>query len=161
MDIADNESTFGALNGTAGTGLISAETLRALAVIDPVKAVHFIVSIIRGGEALLDAPIYESELVLVDKDVPLEDFTGTVRWTSEKLIGVFGLTLKLVHRHGGGEGEGEQVERVVAITDITGNELSYVEQTGFYSSDWGTEWDDSWVRVYPHEVKVIQYLGHP
>jgi hypothetical protein len=72
---------------------------------------------------------------------------------------VGGLTMKLVHAHGGGEGEGEHVERVFQVNHPSFERPRYVEITGFYDSYNGTEWDNNMYEVYPRQVMVTQY--HP
>lgn len=67
------------------------------------------------------------------------------------------LTLTLVDQHGGGEGEGEYVERNYRIND--GDQvLAHVQITGFYTSNDGTEWNHEVTRVYPKEVSVVKYF---
>ncbi len=140
--------------------MIDSKTLRLLVATDPVKAVHVMTSLIRTGENMSTTPIYESNITWLDKSEALEDFTVELKFSREKrCFNVFGLTLRIAHRDGGREGEGDHVERVIAIVDIVGNDLAYIQQTGFYSSDYGTEWDDSWEQVYPREVKIIQYFN--
>jgi hypothetical protein len=72
---------------------------------------------------------------------------------------VNGFTLKLVYSEGGGEGEGEQVERVYALieTDNADTHLAYCELDGAYYSHDGLYWDAMPYVVYPREVVVIKY----
>lgn len=65
--------------------------------------------------------------------------------------------IKLVHSEGGGEGEGDYVERVMAV-NIDGEVVSYVRVTGYYESYNGTEWNGDWELVEPREVTVTQYF---
>lgn len=67
-----------------------------------------------------------------------------------------GIKLELVHATGGGEGEGEHVERVVKVTKD--DQSFFVEFTGSYSSYCGTEYDDVFIFVEPREVLVTQYF---
>lgn len=65
-------------------------------------------------------------------------------------------TMPCVHSEGGGEGEGEYVERVFAVKD--GDEaLVYFRITGFYSSYNGTDWDDGFSIVEPYQKTITLY----
>ena len=66
---------------------------------------------------------------------------------------------KVVHRIGGGEGEGEYVERVVDFTNNGDN--IFVRILGHYESYNGIEWDDSAEVVYPRQVMVNEYFSTP
>jgi len=78
-----------------------------------------------------------------------------------------GLRPYLVHSEGGGEGEGESVDRVFAIAPPgllvkegkVDGALAYVRITGYYTSEEGTEWDSSWEPVEPRAVVVTQYFN--
>jgi len=78
-----------------------------------------------------------------------------------------GLRPYLVHSEGGGEGEGESVDRVFAIAapglslsdGKVDGALAYVRITGYYTSEEGTEWDSSWEPVEPRAVVVTQYFN--
>lgn len=74
-----------------------------------------------------------------------------------------GLRIDLVYSEGGGEGEGDHVERVFAIKNVDGSIISHFRLTGFYSSNYGTEWDEpsEVERVYPRQVMVTQYFNEP
>jgi hypothetical protein len=67
-----------------------------------------------------------------------------------------GLSVKCVEREGGGEGEGEHVSRVYAVIK-DGVEIAYFHSTGYYASEYGTDWDDIFTTVYPRQVVVTQY----
>ena len=62
---------------------------------------------------------------------------------------------RLAYREGGGEGEGEYVERVLGVK--VGSEEIFLRTTGFYESYNGTEWSCEWVQVFPQEVTVVRY----
>lgn len=63
--------------------------------------------------------------------------------------------IRSVYREGGGEGEGEYVERVLSIS--LGDEEVFLRTTGFYSSYSGTDWSGEWVQVFPQAVTVVRY----
>jgi hypothetical protein len=70
--------------------------------------------------------------------------------------------IKLVHEVGGGEGEGETVERVWEVIDtFVDKSLGFAMLTGFYTSYNGTDWDSTLTRVYPRQVTVTQYFDKP
>lgn len=71
---------------------------------------------------------------------------------------VDGIHLELVHSEGGHEGDGEHVERVMAIHQLGNGILGYIRVTGFYQSYNGTEYNDDWTLVEPREVVVTQYF---
>ena len=70
-----------------------------------------------------------------------------------------------VHFLGGGEGEGERVERVVAVIKCTsGSEgilMGYVKVTGYYESYNGIEWDssDEWQVVTPKPYIAYDWVA--
>lgn len=109
----------------------------------------------------------EDEIENAESAEDLEDIMGD--WMSEALsealysdgerLGVAGLSLyaQVVHSQGGGEGEGEYVERVFAVKDEKDEVLHYLKITGYYSSYNGTDWDDKWEEVEPYEVTVTKY----
>ena len=66
------------------------------------------------------------------------------------------ITLWLAHHVGGGEGEGEYVERVLGIK-VDDKEV-FLRTTGFYSSYEGTDWSGEWEHVEPREVTVVRYF---
>lgn len=66
---------------------------------------------------------------------------------------------KLVHSNGGGEGEGEHVERVLEFK--VGKQVTFLRTTGFYSSYNGTDWSEEWSVVYPRQVVITQYFDAP
>jgi hypothetical protein len=68
----------------------------------------------------------------------------------------YGSGIKCVEEIGGYEGGGETVRRVYEIINPSG-ELEYYEKTGYYTSEWGTEWDSGFARVYPREVMITIY----
>jgi hypothetical protein len=71
---------------------------------------------------------------------------------------VDGFHLTLVDSEGGGEGEGEYVERTWKFTHPDEPDFEmYVELQGRYDSYEGTEWDDEIYMVKPVEVLVTQY----
>lgn len=64
--------------------------------------------------------------------------------------------MSCVYSEGGGEGEGEHVERVFAVQD--GDEvLVYFEIDGYYASYNGTEWDEHFTIVEPYQKTVTLY----
>ena len=63
---------------------------------------------------------------------------------------------ELVYSEGGGEGEGEHVDRVYKVT--IGTEFLYLRRTGHYDSYNGIDWNNDWAVVYPREVVVTQYF---
>jgi hypothetical protein len=72
---------------------------------------------------------------------------------------ILGVQLSEVYSDGGGEGGGEDVERVYSLTNVeSGVVLNYVQLNGFYTSGYGTEWDDSISIVCPREVIEIRYF---
>ena len=71
---------------------------------------------------------------------------------------VDGIHIECVHAEGGGEGEGEHVERVFAIYAPGNETLGYMRVTGFYQSYNGTDYNDDWTLVEPREVVVTQYF---
>lgn len=60
-------------------------------------------------------------------------------------------------RDGGGEGEGESVYRVYAVLK-GGQEIAFFSCGGYYASEYGTDWEDTFTSVYPREVVVTQYF---
>jgi hypothetical protein len=70
-----------------------------------------------------------------------------------------GYFFEIVSSEGGGEGSGENVERVIEVTagDAV---IGYVEINGSYQSYNGTEWDDSedFEQVYPVVRPTTYYL---
>ena len=70
---------------------------------------------------------------------------------------VDGLTVTCKVNEGGGEGEGESVYRVYAVIK-DGVEIAHFSTTGYYGSDYGTEWDDTFTTVYPRQVTVTKYF---
>lgn len=64
---------------------------------------------------------------------------------------------RLAYSEGGGEGEGEYVERVLGIK--VGQEEVFLRTTGFYESYNGTEYSGEWVQVFPQEVTVVRYAA--
>lgn len=58
---------------------------------------------------------------------------------------------------GGREGEGEYVSRIVAVFTEQNDCIGYVQVTGFYTSDEGTEWDTDFVEVEPYVKRVIDW----
>ncbi len=73
---------------------------------------------------------------------------------------VNGFTLKEVNAVGGGEGEGEHVERTYALIEASAPEieLAHCEIVGYYMSHDGTTWDEPPYVVYPRQVMVTQYF---
>jgi hypothetical protein len=78
-----------------------------------------------------------------------------------------GLQLIEVSSEGGCEGGGEHAEVTFAIAakgrvakdGRVEGALAYVETTGYYSSDYGTEWDNGFYVVEPRDVTVVQYFA--
>jgi len=68
------------------------------------------------------------------------------------------LPIKLVHRVGGGEGQGEYAERVYEHDND--GEMIYFKITGFYSSYDGTDWDSDIQRVTPQEKTITVYVKY-
>lgn len=66
-------------------------------------------------------------------------------------------TFNRMVRDGGGEGEGESVYRVYSVAR-NGEVITYFSVCGYYSSDYGTTWDDDFTTVYPRQVVVTQYF---
>ena len=67
----------------------------------------------------------------------------------------------IIDSEGGGEGEGEHVERIVAVFkygDHSDALVGLVQVTGFYSSDYGTEWDTEYNEVTPKPKTVIAWV---
>jgi hypothetical protein len=62
-----------------------------------------------------------------------------------------------VYREGGGEGEGEFIERVYEVKK-DGQTLNFIRTRGFYDSYDGIEWGHLYDEVRPVEVKVIRYV---
>ena len=96
--------------------------------------------------------------LVIKKFLDDENFNGD---DLDELSGhvILGIQLSEVYSDGGGEGGGENVERVYSLTDVdTGRVLNYVQLTGFYTSGYGTEWDDSISIVCPREVVEIRYF---
>lgn len=73
-------------------------------------------------------------------------------------VTIDGVTFKfeLVHSEGGGEGEGEYVERVYRVSSPNLVEV-FLRDQGFYESYNGTEMNGDFRVVYPHTVTVIRY----
>ena len=73
---------------------------------------------------------------------------------------VNGFTLRQVNAEGGGEGEGEHVERTYALVEVTDPsvEIAHCEIVGYYMSHDGTTWDEAPYVVYPRQVMVTQYF---
>lgn len=65
------------------------------------------------------------------------------------------LNIRLVHEEGGGEGEGEHVERVFEHDD--NGKLIYFRITGFYSSYEGIDWDTDVEKVKPVLKTITVY----
>lgn len=66
-----------------------------------------------------------------------------------------GKKLELVYKHGGGEGGGSSVVRVLKIDTEQGP--LFAKFTGYYSSYVGTEWDSEFTQVFPKEKTVTFY----
>jgi len=60
---------------------------------------------------------------------------------------------KEVEHIGGGEGGGEDVERVFFFTDHN----IYIRIIGFYCSGEGTDWDSEFTQVFPRKVIKTVY----
>ena len=85
----------------------------------------------------------------------LENLTGSWRRTEPHVVE--GLSVVCKVREGGGEGEGESVHRVYAVVK-DGVEIAHFSTNGYYSSDYGTDWDNEYTTVYPRQVVVTQYF---
>lgn len=66
------------------------------------------------------------------------------------------VTLQIVYSEGGGEGEGQHVERVIKATCAAGT--AYWRVTASYDSWSGTEWNSEVDVVFPKEVTATQYF---
>lgn len=97
------------------------------------------------------------------------DYTVSNTWTKidDALLKVEDDTYLFitVHSVGGGEGEGEHVERVVAVIKRTsGSEgilMGYVKLGGYYDSYNGVEWDreDEWEVVTPEPYTAYNWTS--
>jgi hypothetical protein len=63
---------------------------------------------------------------------------------------------RMAHSEGGGEGQGEHVERVIGVK--VGSDEVFLRTTGFYESYSGTDWSGDWELVEPREVMVVKYF---
>lgn len=77
----------------------------------------------------------------------------------ETTIDGISVLYKLAYGEGGGEGEGDYVERVLEFR--IDQQVTFVRATGCYDSYNGTEWNADWTVVYPREVVVTQYFDTP
>lgn len=68
-----------------------------------------------------------------------------------------GFTMELVYQEGGGEGEGDYVERVIEVA--ADGDSAFVACTGFYDSYNGTEWANDWHLVEPRQVTMTKYFA--
>ena len=66
------------------------------------------------------------------------------------------LTINLVYQEGGGEGEGEYVERVYEIKH-GGQHVCFLRDQGHYESYNGTEMNGEFKEVFPQQVTVTRY----
>lgn len=82
-------------------------------------------------------------------------FDRSYRRTEEQDAFIKGLDKKEVVNIGGGEGEGEHVERVVHV-HFPGHDL-YIRYTGFYCSQEGTEWNSDFEQVFPRRIIATTY----
>lgn len=85
----------------------------------------------------------------------LENLTASWRRKEPHVVDGLGVICKVAE--GGGEGEGESVYRVYAVVK-DGAEIAYFATNGYYASEYGTDWDDTYTTVYPREVVVTQYF---
>lgn len=103
--------------------------------------------------------VAQDDFLGTDDDFEWRDFLSG--WSSDTAWVRVGdsYCLKLVHSVGGGEGEGELVERVIKVSTHR-DVLGYVQINGYYMSYDGTTWDDpsEFEIVYPKEVVVVQYF---
>lgn len=93
---------------------------------------------------------------LKESDLSVYDILEHAEYEDEKesdFFKTFGAT-DLVVETGGGEGEGEYVERVVFFKDHN----FYAQRMGHYSSYEGTDWDEyEWTKVTPKEKTITVY----
>ena len=76
-----------------------------------------------------------------------------------------GFVLIQVDSNGGTEGGGEHADVTFAIAPVGGKAVkgrvdgavAYVEWSGYYESNSGTEWDEAYYLVEPRDVMVVQY----
>lgn len=109
------------------------------------------------------------ELINTDIDGFVEKFKEALELGNDEIDEEFGswgdkrdvngFTLKEVYEHGGGEGGGEDVERVYAIIETSAPKvhLKYIRLDGFYTSHHGTDWDEDPYEVFPHQVTRTEY----
>lgn len=71
---------------------------------------------------------------------------------------VDGISIQIAHSEGGGEGQGDYVERVWEVRHGS-TTLSFIRVTGYYESYAGTEYNDDWSLVVPREVVHIKYFS--
>lgn len=143
--------------------MMSREELLALKPVDILKYI-IVAWYANDSNALGD---FETEMEEAETCDDREDIIGNwmddafseALYSEGERLGVPALSLyvQLVHSLGGGEGDGEYVERVFAIKDEKDEVLHYLRITGYYSSYSGTDWDDKWVEVEPYEVVVTKY----
>lgn len=107
------------------------------------------------AELLLDANKFIEEL----KEIFEADDLGDLANTADGGFTQQGVRINLVYQEGGGEGEGENVDRVISV-ETDGKIQAYIRFTGYYASNYGTEWNEgSAVFVEPREVVVTQYFS--
>lgn len=78
-----------------------------------------------------------------------------------------GFAFVLVDENGGREGEGDHADKTFAVVPVGSDQtiengrvaaaIGYINFEGFYSSDYGTEWDSDVYVVTPVDVMVVQY----
>lgn len=95
---------------------------------------------------------------VTENTIVLDNYHSSRKKHENAICGFF---LTQVDATGGNEGGGDYVERVFEIADVDGISYGFVRQTGFYTSEYGTEWDYEITRVYPKQVVVTQYFESP
>ena len=104
-------------------------------------------------QTIIDNPTAFIERIKEDQDY--EVFDLYMQESSFDLDGEW-VHLRMAYSEGGGEGEGDYVERVIGVK-VEGETEIFLRTTGFYSSYEGTEWTGRWVQVFPQEVTVVRY----
>jgi hypothetical protein len=69
----------------------------------------------------------------------------------------YNVNLELVHQVGGGEGEGEYVERIFKYVSEEDRSDYFFKFTGYYASYSGTSYDEGFTQVFPKEKTITVY----
>jgi hypothetical protein len=87
------------------------------------------------------------------------DYGNIIEFVEEECLNkpFEGITLTEVYSVGGGEGGGDSVVRVWAVT-VDGEVKAHIRATGFYESYSGTEYNDEAELVEAHEVIETKYF---